>query len=89
MNKKADALKEKIAKLNQKLRKVEEKQEMDVAKLLRNITKKGIDIRILAGMIINAEKVLKTFEKESGVWQQVGEKFLFKSKNKSAGKKDK
>lgn len=89
MDKQAQKLKEQIEKLTHKLQKIEEKHEKSIAKLIKDISKKGIDIRLLAGMVMNAETVLKSFTKEVEAWQDAGEKFLFKSKNKSTDDKDK
>jgi tetrahydromethanopterin S-methyltransferase subunit G len=88
MDLKALAIKEKIDKLSQKLQNIEEKHERTVSKLIKDVSKKGVDIRILTGMIINSESVLKSFEKELGAWRDAGDKFLFKSKSKSPPSKD-
>lgn len=84
MNSKAELLKAKIEKLSQRLQKIEEKHEKDIAKLIKGISKKGTDVRLLAGMILNADTVLTSFEKNKEEWQRAGEKFLFRSKRASS-----
>ncbi len=88
MNQKAAKLKAKIEKLNQKLQQLEDKQEKNIAKLVKDTAKKSVDIRSLAGMIFNSQKVFKAFENDIEAWQQAGEKFLSGAKNKPASKKD-
>jgi len=88
MNQKAEKLKAKIEKLNQKLQLLEDKQEKNIARLVKDTAKKGIDIPALTGMILNSQKVFKAFENDIEAWQQAGEKFLFGAKNKPASKKD-
>lgn len=87
MNQKAEKLKAKIEKLNQKLKYLEDKQEKNIAKLVKDTARKGIDIPALTGMILNSQKVFKAFENDIEAWQQAGEKFLSGAKNKSAAEK--
>ena len=89
MDNKADQIKQRIQKLNQQLQKLEEKNERAIAKLVKDTSKKNIDIRILAGMIINAESLVKANPKELEAWQQAGEKFLAGAKRKQADPKNK
>lgn len=89
MDNKADQIKKRIQKLNQQLQKLEEKSERAIAKLVKDTSKKNIDIRILAGMILNAEALVKSNPKELEAWQQAGEKFLAGAKRKQADSKNK
>jgi hypothetical protein len=89
MDNKAEKLKEKIQKLNRQLKNIEEKHERSIAKLVKDTSKKDVDIKVLAGMIINAEKIINQNPGEAEMWQQAGEKFLFGSKRKSADPKNK
>ena len=88
MDAKAEKLKEKIQKLNQQLQKIEERHERSIAKLVKDTSKKNIDVRVLAGIILNAETIIKANPKELETWQQAGEKFLFGSKRKTADPKN-
>jgi len=89
MDNKADKLKEKIQKLNQQLKNIEEKHERSIAKLVKETSKKNIDSKVLAGMIINAEKIINQHPGEAETWQQAGEKFLFGAKRKPTDPKNK
>lgn len=93
MDNKADQIKQRIQKLNQQLQKLEEKNERAIARLVKDTSKKGMDIKLLAGMILNAKTVIEANPKELEAWQQAGEKFLGgakrkpdQSKNKAAAK---
>ena len=88
MDNKAEKLKEKIQKLNQQLQKIEERHERSIAKLVKDTSKKNIDIRVLAGIILNAETIINANPKELEAWQQAGEKFLFGSKRNTADAKN-
>ena len=89
MDNKADQIKQRIQKLNQQLQKLEEKNERAIARLVKDTSKKNIDIRILAGMILNAEALVKSNPKELEAWQQAGEKFFAGAKRKQADPKNK
>jgi hypothetical protein len=82
MDEKIDKIKAKIEKLTEQQHKIEEKYVMTVARLVKNMTNKGIDIKILAGMILDAGEIIKGLPDKKEAWQKAGEKFLFKSKNK-------
>ena len=86
MDKKAELLKIKIEKLTSQLNKIEEKKVQSISKTINNMTKKGLDIRVLAGIILNAEDVIKSLPNKVEAWQVAGEKFLFKSKRTSPDK---
>jgi hypothetical protein len=89
MDKKAEQIRVKIKKLTDQLQKHEERHEKSITKLVKDISKKGIDIRTLAGMVINADNIIMANSKDVGVWQSAGEKFLFKPKDKKPTKKNK
>lgn len=89
MDQKAEKLKEKIQKLNRQLKKIEDKHERSIVKLVKDTSKKNIDIRVLTGILLNAESIIKENPKELEAWQQAGEKFLFGSKSKTTDAKNK
>lgn len=88
MDKKTEEIRKKIQNLNAKLKKIEEKNETSITKLIKNTAKNGIDIRILAGMLLNAGSIIQNSHNQLEAWQQAGEKFLSRKKDKSDKLKD-
>lgn len=82
MDARVDKIKARIEQLTGQQHKIEEKYIMTVANLVKNMTTKGVDIKILAGIILSAEQVINDNLGKKEAWQKAGEKFLFKSKNK-------
>lgn len=88
MDKKAQKLKDQIQKLTIKLQKIEDKHEQSIAKLIKETSRKGIDIRVLAGMIQNAHEIVDELKHKVEAWEELGEKFLFRKKDPSNSKTD-
>ena len=88
MDNKAQKLKEQIQKLTIKLKNIEDKHEKSIAKLIKDTSRKGIDVRVLAGMIQNVNEIMDELQHKVEAWKESGEKFLFRKKNKSDSKTD-
>ena len=81
MDAKIDKIKARIEQLTEQQHKIEEKYITAVARLVKSMTNKGIDIRTLAGIILNAEKIINDAPDKKEAWQNAGERFLFKPRN--------
>jgi hypothetical protein len=81
MDARIEKIRERIGKLTEQQHKIEEKYITTVAKLVKNMTNKGIDIKILTGIILSAEQIMNENLDKKEAWQKAGEKFLFRSKN--------
>lgn len=82
MNSNLDKLKIRIKKLTEQQHQIEDKYISVISTLVKDLTGKGIELPILAGMLLNANTIIQdsSFKKEA--WQEVGEKFLRRAKNK-------
>jgi chaperonin cofactor prefoldin len=81
MDARIDKIRERINKLTEQQHKIEEKYITTVARLVKNMASKGIDIKILTGMILDAERVISDSSDKKEVWKKSGERFLFRSKS--------
>lgn len=81
MDARIDKIKARIEQLTEQQHKIEEKYITTVAKLVKNMANKDVDIKILAGMILGAEQVINENMDKKEAWQKAGDKFLFRPKN--------
>ena len=77
-----EKLKAKINKLTEQQHQIEDKYINTVSMLVKNLTEKGMDLSILTGMLLNANDIIQDASTKRETWQEAGEKFLRKSKNK-------
>jgi len=77
-----EKLKSRIEKLTAQQRQIEESYINAVAQLLKDMTQNGMDLPLLAGMVLNAEGILTENPAKTEAWQTAGQKFLFQSKNR-------
>ena len=82
MNSNLDKLKIRINKLTEQHHQIEDKYINVISTLVKDLTGKGIELNILAGMLLNVHTILQDLSFKTEAWQEVGEKFLFRSKNK-------
>lgn len=78
-----EKLKAKIAMLIAHQEQMEEKYITSVAHLVKDVTKKGFDLPLLTGMILNVNEVITKLPANMEVWQAAGQKFLLKAKNQN------
>lgn len=83
MDSKLDKLKQKIEQLTEQQHKIEQKYIDSVAKIVSDTVKKDVDIATLAGMILNAESIIKESPAKQEAWHVAGKKFLNNSKTKT------
>ena len=76
-----DKLKAKIEKLTTQQHQMEERYIGSIAKLVADTTQKGFDMRVLAGIILNANDIVAGSPSKTEAWQVAGQKFLLRSKN--------
>jgi hypothetical protein len=79
-----EKLKNRIEKLTAQQHKIEERYIGSIAKLVADITQKGFDMRVLTGIILNANDIITEFPAKTEAWQVAGQKFLLRSKNKDS-----
>ena len=82
MNSNLDKLKIRINKLSEQQHKIEDKYISVISTLVKDLTGKGIDLSILAGMLLNANSIIQDSSFKTEAWQEVGKKFLRTAKNK-------
>lgn len=61
---------------------IEDKYINTISMLIKDLIQKGLDLPILAGMLLNADEIIQKNSSKKEVWQEVGEKFLRRAKNK-------
>ena len=82
MNSNLEKLKIRINKITEQQHQIEDKYISVISTLVKDLTGKGIDLSILAGMLLNANTIIQDSSFKTEAWQEAGEKFLFKSKIK-------
>ena len=82
MNSNLEKLKIRLNKLTEQQHQIEDKYISVISTLVKDLTRKGIDLSILAGMLLNANTIIQDSSFKTEAWQEVGKKFLFRSKNK-------
>ena len=55
-----------------------------VSKLVSDTVQKGIDIQVLAGLVLDAEEIIEAIPSKVEAWQTAGRKFLSRSGRKKA-----
>lgn len=82
-----DKLKAKIERLTAQQHQIEERYIGSIAKLVADTTQKGFDMRMLTGIILNANDIIAESPAKKEVWQLAGQKFLLRAKNKNSRSK--
>ena len=82
-----EKLKSKIERLTAQQHKIEERYIGSIAKLVADTTQKGFDMRVLTGIILNANDIITESPAKMEAWQVAGQKFLLRSKNKNSRRK--
>lgn len=82
-----EKLKSKIERLTAQQHQIEERYIGSIAKLVADITQKGFDMRVLTGIILNANDIITELPIKTEAWQIAGQKFLLRSKNKNSRRK--
>ena len=82
-----EKLKSKIERLTAQQHKIEERYIGSIAKLVADTTQKGFDMRVLTGIILNANDIITESPAKMEAWQVAGQKFLLRSKNKNSRSK--
>jgi hypothetical protein len=82
-----DKLKNRIEKLTAQQHQIEERYIGSIAKLVADTTQNGLDMRVLTGIILNANDIIAELPTKMEAWQVAGQKFLLRSKNKSSRRK--
>jgi hypothetical protein len=79
-----EKLKNRIEKLTAQQHQIEEKYINAVGHLVKDLTRKGVDLPILTGIILNAGNIITESPAKTEVWQSAGQKFLLRAKNKNS-----
>ena len=79
-----EKLKAKIERLTEQQHQIEERYIGSIAKLVADTTQKGFDMRVLTGIILNANDIIAESPTKKEVWQIAGQKFLLRAKNKNS-----
>ena len=82
-----EKLKNRIERLTAQQHQIEERYIGSIAKLVADITQKGFDMRVLTGIILNANNIIAELPTRTEAWQIAGQKFLLRSKNKDSRSK--
>ena len=82
-----EKLKNRIEKLTAQQHQIEERYIGSIAKLVADTTQKGFDMRVLTGIILNANNIITELPAKTEAWQIAGQKFLLRSKNKNSRRK--
>jgi hypothetical protein len=83
MDVKLEALEAKIANLKEKKKKMEEDGLKRLKPCINNAISNGVDLQILAGMILDTANILNVLPHNREAWQVAGEKFLQPSSPKT------
>ncbi len=76
----------KIEKLLQRREKIQQDYREALLKLMLNSLEKGPPIQTLAGILLQAEDLMKEFPHKQEVWQEAGRKFLSRSFTRKTAK---
>jgi len=79
-----EKLKNRIERLTAQQHQIEERYIGLIAKLIADTTQKGFDMRLLTGIILNANDIITELPTKTEAWQVAGQKFLLRSKNKNS-----
>ena len=82
-----EKLKNRIERLTAQQHRIEERYIGSIAKLVADTTQKGFDMRVLTGIILNANDIVTELPAKTEAWQIAGQKFLLRSKNKDSRSK--
>ena len=76
-----EKLKNRIESLTAQQRQIEERYIGSIARLVADTTRKGFDMRVLTGIILNANDIVAESPAKREAWRVAGQKFLFRAKN--------
>ena len=76
-----EKLKNRIESLTAQQRQIEERYIGSIAKLVAETTRKGFDMRVLTGIILDACDIVAESPAKREAWRVAGQKFLFRAKN--------
>ena len=79
-----EKLKNRIERLTAQQHQIEARYIGSIAKLVADTTQKGFDMRVLTGIILNANNIVTESPAKTEAWQVAGQKFLLRSKNKNS-----
>lgn len=82
-----EKLKSRIEKLTEQQHQIEKRYIGSIANLVADTTQKGFDMRVLTGIILNANDIVAESPTKTEAWQIAGQKFLLRSKNKDSRRK--
>ena len=82
-----EKLKNRIERLTAQQHQIEARYIGSIAKLVADTTQKGFDMRVLTGIILNANDIVTESPAKMEAWQVAGQKFLLRSKNKNSRRK--